>query len=164
LPKGLIRYATERAITDRLTAQQIRQHMMRPRVLIYTSLLLIIITVFAICLLMRTPLKMDVIRDRGSMGREIEDGAIENVYRLQIMNTAEKLRHFHLSVEGIDTIALETADDIVVEGATSLVVPVRVRADHGKGVAGSNRIHFKLQATDDQGVHVNEKAVFLIPR
>jgi cytochrome c oxidase accessory protein FixG len=164
LPKGLIRYATERAIADRLTAKEIRRHVLRPRALIYSGVLLIIITVFATCLLMRTPLKMDVIRDRGSMGREIEEGAIENVYRLQIMNTAEKTRHFHLSVEGIDTIALETPDDIVVEGATSLVVPVRVSADHGGGNPGSNKIHFKLQAMDDPAVHVDEKAVFLIPR
>ena len=127
MPRGLIRYATERAITEKLTAKQIREHMRRPRVLIYTSLLLIIVTVFAICLLMRTPLKMDVIRDRGSMGREIEDGAIENVYRLQIMNTSEKARHFHLSVEGIDTITLETMDDIAIDGATSLAVPQKIR-------------------------------------
>jgi polyferredoxin len=41
-------------------------------------------------LYLRTPLKLDVIRDRGSMGREVEDGMIENVYRLQIMNTSEQ--------------------------------------------------------------------------
>lgn len=164
LPKGLIRYATERAITEHLNAYEIRRNMLRPRILVYGTLLLIIIGIFSTSLLTRTPLKMDVIRDRGSMGREIDEGAIENVYRLQIMNTAEKSRHFHLSVEGINSIALETSDDIIVDGATSLVVPVRVKVDHGQGNAGSNKIHFKLQAIDDPGVYVNEKAVFLIPR
>jgi cytochrome c oxidase accessory protein FixG len=68
-PLGLIRYSTEHAITNRLSLKQMQQRVTRPRVLIYTGLLLLIVAAFFGTLFMRTPLKLDVIRDRGAMGR-----------------------------------------------------------------------------------------------
>ncbi|HEX7649387.1 MAG TPA: cytochrome c oxidase accessory protein CcoG, partial [Noviherbaspirillum sp.] len=82
-PRGLIRYSTENAMQNHFTPQQIKKRAMRPRVLIYFGILLVLVTVFVGTLATRTPLKVDVIRDRGAMGREVEDGMIENVYRLQ---------------------------------------------------------------------------------
>jgi polyferredoxin len=55
----------------------------------------------------RTPLKLDVIRDRGSMGREVEDGIIENVYRLQIINTDERGHRYRISASGIDGLTVD---------------------------------------------------------
>ncbi|MBC7502557.1 MAG: cytochrome c oxidase accessory protein CcoG, partial [Herminiimonas sp.] len=81
LPPGLIRYSTEHAMTGKLSLAQMRQRVFRPRVLLYTALLAIIVSVFFGALILRTPLKLDVIRDRGAMGREVDDGMIENVYR-----------------------------------------------------------------------------------
>ncbi|MFX5747446.1 FixG Ig-like domain-containing protein, partial [Acinetobacter baumannii] len=37
----------------------------------------------------RTPLKVDIIRDRQALAREVEWRWIENVYRLQLINTTE---------------------------------------------------------------------------
>jgi polyferredoxin len=113
---------------------------------------------------MRTPLKLDVIRDRGVMGREVEDGMIENVYRLQIMNTSESAHRYKITVSGIDTISLATPDEVTLAGTETRAVPVRVRIAHGKGHAGSNKIEFELKAIDDIHFHVEEKAVFFIPR
>ncbi len=164
LPAGLIRYSTEHAITNRWSLKQIRQRVLRPRVLIYTTLLIVIIGVFFGTLVVRTPLKMDVIRDRGSMGREVEDGMIENVYRLQIMNTDEASHHFKISVSGIDSITLASPDELDLEGTGSRAVPVRVRIAAGEGEAGSNKISFTLVATDHASQQVTEKAVFFVPR
>jgi polyferredoxin len=121
--------------------------------------------VFFGTLFTRTPFKMDVIRDRGAMGREVEDGKIENVYRLQIMNTDEDMHHFRLSVEGIDSIHLDGAAKEIELGPTeSRAVPVRVRVDAGAGQKGSNKIWFTLQVTDGDEAAIKEKAVFFIPR
>ena len=106
-PRGLMRYWTDHAVTYRWSTDQILRHAFRPRIIIYTFVLLAIVSVFVGTLLTRTPLKMDVIRDRGSMGREIEDGMIENVYRLQIMNTEETAHRYRISVSGIDGIATD---------------------------------------------------------
>ncbi|MES2126728.1 MAG: cytochrome c oxidase accessory protein CcoG [Pseudomonadota bacterium] len=161
---GLIRYSTDRGLAEHLSTAAIMKRAFRPRVLIYSAILWLIIMAVGTSLLMRTPLKLDVIRDRGSMGREVEDGKIENVYRLQIMNTSEQARSYHLSVAGLPSVSLATSDEIRVAATETLAVPVRVRVDHGQGKTGSNKIHFKLVASDDAAVHVDESAVFFVPR
>ncbi|MFC5474488.1 cytochrome c oxidase accessory protein CcoG [Paraherbaspirillum soli] len=163
-PPGLIRYSTEHAMAGHLSAGQLWQRVLRPPVLLYIGLLLVIVTVFLGALIMRTPLKLDVMRDRGSMGREVEDGMIENVYRLQIMNTAEISHRYKIAVSGIESIALATPDEVILDGAASRAMPVRVRIDHGKGKPGSNPIVFELKALDDAQLQVSEKAVFFIPK
>ncbi|GAB3550742.1 cytochrome c oxidase accessory protein CcoG [Noviherbaspirillum agri] len=163
-PRGLIRYTTENAISNKLSAKEVRRRAMRPRVLIYSAILILIIAASLGSLLTRTPLKLDVIRDRGTMGREVEDGMIENVYRLQIMNTDERPHRYKISVSGIDSIALASPDEVELDGTTSRAVPVRVRVAHGKGEKGSNKIAFELQALDEERLHVREKAVFIVPR
>jgi cytochrome c oxidase accessory protein FixG len=164
LPPGLIRYSTEHGITNHWSLKQVRQRVLRPRVLIYSGLLAIIVIAFFSTLFLRTPLKLDVIRDRGAMGREVEDGMIENVYRLQIMNTAETPHRYRISVHGIDSISLASPDEVLMEGTGTRAVPVRVRVKQGKGKPGSNRIEFELKALDDEHLKVEEKAVFFVPR
>ena len=163
-PRGLVRYSTDNAMLNHFSPQQIRQRAMRPRVLIYSGILLLIVAGFFGSLLTRTPLKLDVIRDRGAMGREVEDGMIENVYRLQVMNTDERPRRYKISVSGIETITLATPDEVDLSATGSRAVPVRVRVAHGKGVPGSNKIEFELKALDDERLQVREKAVFIVPR
>ncbi len=163
-PRGLIRYSTDNAMLNKLSKKQIWRRTMRPRVLIYSAILVLIVAASLGSLLMRTPLKVDVIRDRGAMGREVEDGMIENVYRLQVMNTEERAHRYKITVSGVDTIALASPDVVELQGTESRAVPVRVRVAHGKGEKGSNKIEFELQSLDDESVQVREKAVFIVPR
>jgi cytochrome c oxidase accessory protein FixG len=163
-PRGLIRYSTENGMKSGLSAGQIRRRVLRPRVLAYAGALLAVVTLFFGSLMMRTPLKLDVIRDRGAMGREVEDGMIENVYRLRIMNTDEAPHRYRIAVSGMDTIALATPDEVALAATESRAVPVRIRVNHGKGQAGSNKIMIEVRALDDERLQVQEKAVFFVPR
>jgi len=164
LPRGLIGYATDNAREQHWDARQIARRVLRPRVLIYSALLGLIVTGFLVTLYARTPLKLDVIRDRGSMGREVGDGMIENVYRLQIMNTAETAHTFRIQVSGIDGIVLADGAVAALDPASTRAVPVRVQAPAGAAHKGSNQIRFVLIATDDASLSVTEKAVFIVPR
>lgn len=164
LPRGLVRYSTEHAVKQGWNVSQIRRHVLRPRVLLYIGLLGLIVLAFFTSLTLRTPLKLDVIRDRGSMGREVDDGQIENVYRLQIMNTAEKERRLRIVVGGMDGIRLDTPDQITIPGTTSQAIAARVRVPGGSAHPGSNKITFDLQSQDGDKLDVHEKAVFIIPR
>ncbi|MDF3036683.1 MAG: putative ferredoxin [Paucimonas sp.] len=162
--RGLIRYSTDNAMKNSMSMKQLRRRVLRPRVLIYSGILLLIVGVFLGSLFTRTPLKVDVIRDRGSMGREVDDGSIENVYRLQIMNTDEKPHRYRITVSGLDTVRLVSAGEVELAGTESRAVPVRVQTDQGKGQKGSNRIQFEVQALDAERLQVKEKAVFFVPR
>jgi cytochrome c oxidase accessory protein FixG len=162
--RGLIRYSTERAMDEHLTPTEIRRRTTRTRVKIYTAVLGVIVLVTCSALYLRTPLKLDVIRDRGSMGREVEDGMIENVYRLQIMNTSEQAHVYQIAVSGIDTLAVADAGTVRVEATETRSHPIRLRVAHGAGHTGSNKIQVTLTAVDDPSLHVKESAVFIVPR
>ena len=164
LPPGLIRYSTEHAMEQGWTLAQVRARVLRPRVLIYTALLALIVAALGAALALRTPLKLDVIRDRGAMGREVEDGLIENVYRLQVMNTAETAHTFRITVSGLASIRLATPELATLDGASARAVPVRVRVPRDAAKSGSNKIEFELTAVDDPALRVAEKAVFIVPR
>ena len=163
-PRGLIRYSTDHAMKQGLSSADIRRRALRPRVLIYLAILLAIVTAFGMSLAMRTPLKMDVLRDRGAMGREIEDGMIENVYRLQIMNTSESAHRYRIVVDGLPSLRLAGTDEVTLNGTETRSVPVRLRIDGGQAAKGSNKIHIGLQALDESGLKVREEAVFYVPR
>ena len=161
-PHGLIRYATENALANNWNTAQVRQRLLRPRVLAYGAVLGLLVLAMGTSLALRTPLKVDVIRDRGSMGREVEDGQIENVYRLQLMNTREGARAYRLRVDGLPGVRIVDAGAVALDGASTRAVPVRVRADAGE--SGSHRIAFTVSAVDDPAVSVREEAAFIVPR
>src|SRR5690606_12936142 len=116
--KGIIRYTSGNAITGRLTQAQVRKRMFRPRVLAYMAILSLIGIAFVASLVMRTTLRMDVIRDRGVLGREVPGGMIENVYRLQFINTTESPLTLTLVASGLPELTVITAD----HAATSITI------------------------------------------
>jgi len=163
-PRGLVRYSTDHALANNFDAKQIRRRAMRPRVLVYTAILALITIAVCSSLFLRTPLKLDVIRDRGSLGREVEDGMIENVYRLQIMNTSEQRQTYRITVDGLPGLTLLTRGEVTLEPTETLAWPIRLRAPHGAGEKGSNKIGIALTSLADPSLHVHEKAVFFVPR
>jgi polyferredoxin len=98
------------------------------------------------------------------MGREVDGGKIENVYRLQLMNTGERRHLFHIAVGGIRAAAVAADDVVELDGASARAVPVRVRVDHDAVHTGSNALTFTVTAQDDPALRVTEKAVFIVPR
>ncbi|HMN82728.1 MAG TPA: FixG Ig-like domain-containing protein, partial [Burkholderiaceae bacterium] len=162
--RGLVRYTTTHALANHWDFRQIVRHAFRPRVLIYVTILLSVTAALFTHLALRVPLKVDVLRDRGTLAREVEDGRIENVYRLQIMNTAEQPRVFRIGVTGLPSAAIASEPQVSVDPAGNRLVSVRVRAEPGSGHPGSNRIDFQVEAADDSRVVVQEKSVFYLPR
>ena len=160
-PRGLIRYSTTQAMEKGLTRRQMLLRAFRPRVLIYAAILASVAGAAGATLLLRVPLKLDVIRDRAAIAREVEDGMIENVYRLQIMNTSEHARALELSVKGLPGIHIPGETTIGMPAAESRVVTVKVRA--APGVApGTHPIEFELKALGKESLEVEEKSVFIV--
>ena len=161
-PRGLVRYATENAMEYGWTSAQMLRRVFRPRVLIYTALLWSLIGVVGLSLWLRTPLHVDVERDRSSLARIVEGGRIENVYRLQVMNASEAVDHVHIRVSGIEGLSLASDTDFVIDKAQSRWVPVRVQLPYDGASPGSHGIVFEI-TEPDSGAQVTEKAVFLVP-
>jgi len=161
--RGLIRYTTQNALEHRLDRRAIWRRVLRPRVLLYGAILLAVtIAVFA-HLALRSPLKADVMRD-SALGREVEEGMVENTYRVQIINSSEQARRFRIVASGIETVFVLGDTEFDVEPAGVRLVPVSARVAPGHGEPGSNPITFRVQAVDDPSVAVDARSTFFVPR
>jgi polyferredoxin len=144
------------------------RRVVRPRVLVYTAILWAIIVAAAVTLYQRVPVKVDVIRDRANVVAGADEPVVENVYRLQIMNTDETLREFTIAVSGLEGMKLVSEPQpIRLTGATNRVVPVRVEVAHEAVEPGSRRIEFTVRAVtpgqpDTQPLVIHEKATFVV--
>lgn len=161
LPTGLVRYTTTNAMQRGLGRHDIVRRALRPRVLVYGAILAVVIGALAAALVMRVPLKVDVIRDRGALAREVDGGQVENVYRLQVSNTTERPQRYTVSAQGLPT--LEVASDKVFEvaPATTRSVPLRLRAADEAVGAGSHAIVVDVVSEDDAVIRAREKTTFL---
>ena len=162
-PRGLVTYATQNGLANHWSKTQMLRRAMRPRVLIYSGILLAISTALLVSLWLRTPLKVDVIRDRGTLARMLEQGRIENVFRLQIMNITETPQRYSVAVRGLDGIAIASEHEFEVLPAEVRSAVVRVQIPPG-ATPGSYPIDFDIQAIGNEDVRVREAAAFLVPR
>ena len=162
-PRGLIRFTTQNALTQGLTREQIWRRALRPRVLVYAVILGAITLAVGISLALRTPLKVDVVRDRAALARIVAGGQIENVYRLQIMNATEQPQGYRITVEGLPGLVVASQAEFRVEAAQSRWVALRLQVPYEASTPGSQPIRFHITAVSD-GAAVTEKSVFLLPR
>ncbi len=165
LPRHLIRYTTTHALSGGLTRAQTWKRVLRPRVLVYAGVLLAIIAALVVALVVRVPLKVDVIRDRGALAREVDDGRIENVYRLQVMNTTETPQTYEIKVGGLPGLAVASDKEFEVAPATTASVVLRLRAPGDNVTPGSHKISIEVRSEVQHDIAVRENTTFLgLPR
>ncbi len=161
--RGLVRFSTQNAIENKWTSREIWQRLMRPRIQIYTMILCAIVIGLLVSLSLRTPFKVDVVRDRSTLSRITEYGTLENVYRLQIMNAAEHVQTYRLLVRGLPQLKITTDTEVMVDAAQARWVVLRADIPYGSAEPGSHKIQFEIQAVGSDDF-VIEKSVFIVPR
>lgn len=153
--KGLIRYTTENAIAGKASP------VIRPRILLYGLLLLGLSTTLGLGVWLRSPLIVDVIRDK-SLYRDTGDGKIENTYTLRLINKAESAHRVKVALksrEGIRIIGPNT--EISLAPQEIRLLPLTLSTPYGT-VKGGVKIEWVI-TRDDGNVTVHEKSRFLGP-
>jgi cytochrome c oxidase accessory protein FixG len=167
-PQGLIRYSSGNGMEQQLGASQLVRRVGRPRVWIYGALLLLVGTVFTVSLSTRTGLAVDVMKDRGTLAREVDRGMIENVYRLQVMNGLEQSQRYRANVRGVAGLQMATDATLMVEptGIASLAVRLTLPPEVAQNYRGQTLpIVFTVQTlVDGREAHTEEKSTFYVPR
>ena len=168
-PRGLIRYSTENGVANGWSRRQMFKRALRPRVLIYGGLLSAASLAFAASVSMRSPFQVDVVKDRGALARVVEDGDIENVYRLQIMNRTEQPQTYRIEARGIPGLEVRAADvSAPPAGIRSVVASLRLPFSAAQPLLGQTvPVQFEvslIEADRDAPIVQREKSTFLIPR
>jgi polyferredoxin len=91
-PTGLVRYTSQNAVDGKPTK------VLRARVWVYAILLAAIGAGIAIGIATRSPLIVDVLRDRNALYRTNMDGSIENGYTLRLINKSEEPAAYRIRV------------------------------------------------------------------
>jgi cytochrome c oxidase accessory protein FixG len=156
-PRGLIRYTTTHALEHKPT------RVLRPRTLIYGSILGLLMVGFVVAVALRSPVSLDVIRDRNALYKLTDDGNVDNVYTIRILNKSEHAQRFVLEARGespLSLIAKQTEYHVPSGAVYSL--PLRVRRAAYEPL-GAETIRFRLRSLDDPSVQTETEARFLAP-
>jgi cytochrome c oxidase accessory protein FixG len=157
-PTGLVRYTTENAVQGK------PKRVLRLRTVVYASLLALMAAALLGSVLTRTPLGLDVIRDRNALYRETPQGLVENIYTLKLINMTEEEHRYRVEVAGLPgaTLVLDRSE-ITVAGGEVLSLPARVRIDPYDLEHASSPVTFLLQSRDDPELQVTQESRFIGP-
>ena len=173
--KGLIRYTSERAMLEHMDNKSARHYIFRPRVMIYIGIMSVLMMAFVVSLFLRNPLRMDVMRDRGALAREVDGTMIENIYRLQIMNSSENPMRVKIQATGLPNMHVlnsqgQEVGELVLNPSSNLLIPVKVRVLIEDVETGNHLIHFEIEG-QEEGPYASgklrgrdEKSSFIVPR
>ena len=155
-PKGLISYTTEHTLSGQKT------HLLRPRLIGYAIALVAMMGLFAWAIANRSLVEVDVLKDR-VLFRENEEGHIENVYTVKLMNKAQRDLTYVISVEGIDDLEYEGRREVKAMAGEVLSIPVELSIAPEKLPSSANEILFKVQALEDPTIEGDADSRFIGP-
>ena len=155
-PKGLISYTTEHNLSGQKT------HLVRPRLIGYAVALIAMFCVFAWAVADRSLVELDVLKDR-VLYRENEEGRIENVYTLKIMNKAQHAVTYEIEADGLDDLVYEGKRVIKADAGEVLSLPVELSIEPEKLPSSANEISFRLHAVDDPSIKTDAASRFIGP-
>ena len=168
-PRGLIRLASERELYHAGTpALTLRAHLGRRRVLVYGGLIALASTLMALSFIHRPTLRLNAVRDRAVLARQVENGAVENVYRLQMMNASERPHDVQVDVTGADGLRLTAPAHVhlAAAGAHVQTVTLRLPPEQARVLAGQVLpIRIGIAGTDGHAIeHAETSSTFMVPR
>ena len=155
-PRGLISYTTEHNLSGQKT------HLLRPRLIGYAIALLAMMSLFGYAVFNRSLVELDVLKDR-VLYRENEEGRIENVYNVKIMNKAQRTQTFVIEVSGLEGLHYEGKREVTAAEGEVFSLPVELSIDPDKLPSSTNEIVFTVKAVDDPSIQSDSDSRFIGP-
>jgi len=156
-PRGLISFTSEDAIETGHT------HVLRARVFGYAFAVLAMISAFTYVVANRSPLSVDLIRDRGARLYRVRSNEIQNVYTIKINNMDQHAHTYELSVSGDFPFEIKNYRPMQVEAGEVFTLPLRVIVP--KSVFDTEKAEVSITATarDNESIFATEESSFIGP-
>lgn len=156
--KNLVKYTTQNAIDG------IQTRILRPRIVVYSALLALITAALIYAMAVRVPVELDIIRDRNALYRQTNEGLIENIYTLKLINMDNKTHNYSLNVTGIDGLkVILRKQEIRIPSGEVMNLPIRVQVDPINLDKAGNDLKFELKALDAPEISITETGRFIGP-
>ncbi|GAB5414585.1 MAG: cytochrome c oxidase accessory protein CcoG [Congregibacter sp.] len=155
---GLIRYTSEHELEGGKT------HWLRPRVVGYIVVLSLMCGVFGYNVFSRIPLELTAMRDRNTLFVETEDGRIDNIYRLHIVNMDKQAHEFLVTIDGLAGAEIVGTESLVLAASEDRELNLRVRAPASSLNTPNVDLNFTVIAKDAPKIKAISESRFMGPR
>lgn len=138
--------------------------LLRPRVVVYGALMLVVTVAFATLLERRLPMDLRIAHNRENLYQAVGDGRVGNAFTLHIENRSRRDGSFELELVEASEFELVTGLNPVHVPATSATeTRVFVLPRPGRSAA-SQEIRFRLSRRDDDSRPLVRSTRFVLPR
>ncbi|WP_333608291.1 cytochrome c oxidase accessory protein CcoG [Arsukibacterium sp.] len=163
-PTGLISYTTEHNLKGQKT------RIFRGKLVGYFLILVLVCAAFVTNLVLRKPLELDVLLDRGGAGaggslyRETASGMIENTYRLAVINKSQQAKTLVLTVESDQPLQWIGPTEITLVGGESRDVPISLSFNPNEAERGRFIVRFSMTDQANPSLSVSQESTFFAGR
>ena len=102
------------------------------------------------------------IKDR-VLYRENEQGRIENVYTLKVMNKAQSEQTFIIEAVGLEGLQYEGRNEVRAEAGELVTVPVELSVAPEQLPSSTNEVIFHIRSADDSSIEDEAESRFIGP-
>lgn len=154
LPRGLIRYSSQAQMSGE------KQKIIRPRVVMYGLILMILVSLLVILLITMKPFDLTITRARGVPFVIDPDGQVVNTWILKLTNRSQQEQRLQIRLKDQSDIRIE-ANEPLIRLAPGQVrdTPVRVIADQRHFDSGHLRAVIQVRNEEN---NIREKTVLLL--
>ncbi|MCF5546899.1 cytochrome c oxidase accessory protein CcoG [Pseudomonas salomonii] len=154
--RGLVSYTSEHQLQGGKT------HLLRPRLIGYSAVLLVMIAALVVALIERPMVSLDVTKDRG-MFRENSQGLIENIYSLKVINKTQQRQDYRLELVDAEGFQLQGKTRISLAPGEISDVPVSVALLADKPASSSQTLRFRVVDVDEPWIYSAADSRFVAP-
>ena len=154
--RGLVSYTSEHQLQGGKT------HLLRPRLIGYSAVLLVMIAALVVALIERPMVSMDMTKDRGML-RENSQGLIENIYSLKVINKTQQRQDYRLELVDAEGFQLQGKTQVSLAAGEIVDIPVSVALLADTPASSSQTLRFKVTDVDEPWIYTAADSRFVAP-
>ncbi|AZF05791.1 Type cbb3 cytochrome oxidase biogenesis protein CcoG [Pseudomonas sp. R5-89-07] len=154
--RGLVSYTSEHQLQGGKT------RLLRPRLIGYSAVLLVMIAALVVALVERPMVSLDVTKDRG-LFRENSQGLIENIYSLKVINKTQQRQDYRLELVDAEGFQLQGKTQLSLAPGEISDVPVSVALLADTPASSSQTLRFTVTDVDEPWICSAADSRFVAP-
>ncbi|MDH4261858.1 MAG: cytochrome c oxidase accessory protein CcoG [Spirochaetia bacterium] len=161
-PKGLIRYVSRNELSGKIVPGIYK----RPRVIIYTTIILLALSGIVYGLNHIAPLEFTILHDRMPVYTEMSDGSIQNKYTIKILNKTPKDLLVSLNAEGVDGLKVisEQGEAFVLPAGKMIPFHVFLRVNQDVFKTSNLPVKFRVKGLENKEIDISYKSMLIGPK